>query len=537
MTPPIDIRPDHLETVRAILREHLPRGVEVWAFGSRADWTTKDSSDLDLALEGDGPLDPGIVMALELAFEESLLPFSVDVVDIERVEEGFREIVFRGRVGLSYVSDGGSSYTDRGDMGFTKETTLGRVAEIVMGQSPPGSTYNETNNGLPFFQGVRDFGYRFAEPRVFCSKPSRVAQPGDILLSVRAPIGRVNVADRQCAIGRGLAIVRPRANEDSRYLEFVLRSIKSTWHAIEGSGSVFGNATKRDLESLPVRWPGFGRERAAVAQVLGAIDDRIELNRRMNATLEAMARALFKSWFVDFDPVRAKMEGRGPGLPPEIAELFPDRLVESELGEIPEGWEVRTLGSCFELTMGQSPPGHTYNDAGIGLPFFQGRKDFGFRFPRRRQYCNEPTRIARPDDTLVSVRAPVGDINMAFERCCVGRGLAALRHRSGSPSYTYYSALAMQLALQTFEGTGTVFGAITKGQFNGKLVLEPPADLVTAFDAFAGPTDDQIRTTASSLEGLTQVRDTLLPKLVSGEVRLPATLVERYGEPAAPTAA
>jgi len=184
------------------------------------------------------------------------------------------------------------------------EVFLGDVAEIIMGQSPPGETYNERGDGIPFFQGVADFNYRHPTPRVYCSAPSRVARPGDIMLSVRAPIGRVNVANRECAIGRGLAIIRPKAPEDGRYLEFTLRIMEPIWMAIEGGGSVFGNATRRDLETLRVLWHESEYERRAIAHILGTLDDKIELNRRMSETLEQMARALFKSWFIDFDPVR-----------------------------------------------------------------------------------------------------------------------------------------------------------------------------------------------------------------------------------------
>ncbi len=196
------------------------------------------------------------------------------------------------------------------------EVQLREVADIIMGQSPPGETYNEHGDGLPFFQGVADFGYRHPTPRVFCIAPSRIEAPGDILLSVRAPIGRVNVADRRCTIGRGLAIVQPKVLKDGRYLEFALRLLAPTWQAIEGSGSVFGNSTRRDLETLRVPWPKKESDRWAIAHILGTLDDKVELNRRMSKTLEAMARALFKVWFVDFEPVRAKNGGQlAPRLP------------------------------------------------------------------------------------------------------------------------------------------------------------------------------------------------------------------------------
>ena len=423
---PIDVSPTNLVTVRQILQQHVPK-LEVRAFGSRVGWTARATSDLDLVLMTDAPLPIGQMVALKAAFTKSNLPFRVDIVDWASMSESFRRVIQREYVVMQLRI--GSEQVDVPKK--RREVALGEIAELVMGQSPPGSTYNNVGDGLPFFQGVKDFNYRYPTPRVFCSEPARIAQPGEILFSVRAPIGRVNVADRECATGRGLAIIRPRVPSDARYLEFVLRHMDSNWDVLESGGSVFGNATKRDLQSLPLSWPGDDSERQAIAHILGTLDDKIELNRRMNETLEAMARALFKSWFVDFDPVRAKMEGRDTGLPQDIADLFPDRLVASELGEMPEGWRVGQVEHGFEIIMGQSPPGHTYNDTGDGLPFFQGRSDFGFRYPKNRKFCTAPQRIAQPWDTIVSVRAPVGDINMVWERCCIGRGVAALRPRSG----------------------------------------------------------------------------------------------------------
>lgn len=267
-------------------------------------------------------------------------------------------------------------------------------------------------------------------------------------------------------------------------------------------------------------------EQRRIAGMLGALDDKIALNRRMNATLEGMAQALFQLWFVDYEPVRAKMIGRWrrgeslPGMPAELWDAFPNRLAATELGDAPVGWDVRALSECFNLTMGQSPPGRSYNDDGEGMPFFQGRAEFGFRYPQNRRYCTEPKRLAEPDDTLVSVRAPVGTINMAYDRCCIGRGLAALRHKSGSASYTYYAIDALQPAIQQYEQTGTVFGAISKRQFEELPALEPPPEIVSAFDAYARHFDERIRLNTAQSRALTALRDTLLPRLVSGELRV-----------------
>ena len=296
------------------------------------------------------------------------------------------------------------------------------------------------------------------------------------------------------------------------------------------SGSVQLNYGPTHLKQVWLSIPPLPEQRA-IAHILGTLDDKIDLNRRMNETLEEMARALFKSWFVDFDPVRAKIDGRWqrgqslPGLPAYLYDLFPDRLVASELGEIPQGWEVKPLGECFNLTMGQSPPGSTYNDEGNGLPFFQGSTDFGFRYPERRRYCTAPIRIARPDDTLVSVRAPVGAINMAWERCCVGRGVAALRHKGSSSTYTYYAISGMRQELEQYDHTGTVFGAITRKQFETLPMTEPAPELIDSFESLTLSLDKHIRSNTAESRALAAQRDALLPKLVSGEVGVGESMI------------
>jgi type I restriction enzyme S subunit len=285
------------------------------------------------------------------------------------------------------------------------------------------------------------------------------------------------------------------------------------------SGSAQPSLNRNYIYPIPIRVPK-PAEQQAIAAVLGALDDKIELNRRMNATLEAMARALFQSWFVDFNPVRAKMDGREPnGLDPATAALFPEHLEDSPIGHIPKGWKAGTVDEGFNLTMGQSPPGVTYNGEGNGLPFYQGRTDFGFRFPTRRIYCTTPTRYAKPGDTLVSVRAPVGDINMANEDCCIGRGVAAVRHKTGAPSFTYHSIANLYPDFARFEAEGTVFGSITKDSFEKLPFVIPPDEIVAAYERQAGPLDEQIQILEVQSRTLATLRDTLLPKLLSGYLR------------------
>ncbi|TRZ54353.1 restriction endonuclease subunit S [bacterium] len=242
-----------------------------------------------------------------------------------------------------------------------------------------------------------------------------------------------------------------------------------------------------DLAKLKVPHPLISEQRA-IAEVLGSLDDKIELNRRMNDTLESMARAVFRQWFVD--------------------------------GQDAKGWKVGTVGDDFNLTMGQSPPGETYNEDKVGMPFFQGRTDFGFRFPTNRIYCSAPTRFAKPGDTLVSVRAPVGDINLAAEKCAVGRGVAAIRHKTGSRSYTYYSMHLLEDEFNRFEAEGTVFGSINKADFQALKVKIPPPEKILKFEEICYPIDQQIENNEKQSRTLAALRDALLPRLMSGEVRV-----------------
>jgi type I restriction enzyme S subunit len=322
-------------------------------------------------------------------------------------------------------------------------------------------------------------------------------------------------------LGQRMVLLRPNpSTADFRFLRYWLNSPAMVLH-IHGhrDGTVAERLNLPTIRGLPVALPPLP-EQHAIAHILGTLDDKIELNRRMNETLEAMARALFKSWFVDFDPVRAKAEGRDPCLPKHIADLFPDRFEDSELGEIPAGWVVGSVDDEFDLTMGQSPPGETYNEVGEGLPFYQGCADFGFRFPTLRVYCTSPTRFAKAGDSLISVRAPVGDINMASEHCAIGRGVAAARHKTASRSYTYQFMKSLDEVFARFEAEGTVFGSIGKKDFHAIPCAIPSRELVLAYEARVSALDNRIEGNERESRTLAALRDTLLPRLISGELRV-----------------
>jgi len=297
---------------------------------------------------------------------------------------------------------------------------------------------------------------------------------------------------------------------DNLFVYYLARSVNFRKYAIKSMTGTSGRQRVQisAIENYKFELPHLN-EQKRIAHILGTLDDKIELNQRMNETLEGIARAVFTSWFVDFDPVRAKMAGEPYPLPDEIMALFPDRLVESELGLIPEGWDVGKLGDEFNVVMGQSPPGSSYNEEGRGISFYQGRTDFGFRYPSQRVYCTKPKRFANAGDTLISVRAPVGDINMAKERCCIGRGVASVRHKSGSAAYTYYAMLELKRRFKQFEAEGTVFGSINRNDIENIEIVIPCNEIMINFDNKLRSLDEEIQLSYEQNANLNSLRELL----------------------------
>lgn len=283
------------------------------------------------------------------------------------------------------------------------------------------------------------------------------------------------------------------------YARYLFRDISFRREVYQlATGDIRFNISQESLANIEIEIPNTATQKQ-IAQILSSLDDKIELNLQMNQTLEAMAQAIFKEWFVNFN---------FPG--------FDGELVDG----LPKGWRMGKLGEEFNLIMGQSPPGTSYNEIGEGMIFYQGRTDFGFRFPTNRLYTTEPKRIAKPLDTLVSVRAPVGDINMANEICCVGRGLSSVRHKSDAYSFTYYMMKNLEPVFNGFEGEGTVFGSINKSNFESIEIIVPSDEIVSEFEIVVNPIDDKILENTKQIQSLTQTRDTLLPKLMSGNLEV-----------------
>jgi type I restriction enzyme S subunit len=277
------------------------------------------------------------------------------------------------------------------------------------------------------------------------------------------------------------------------------------------SGSAVPSLNRNFIHPYKVNVPSDIISQKKIAEILSSLDDKIELNNKINQELESLAQLLFKRWFVDFE------------FPNENGEPYKSsggEMADSELGEIPKGWDLKTLKEEFNLNMGQSPKGETYNTKGDGLIFFQGRSDFGFRFPSIRMYTNDPKKIAEQFETLISVRAPVGDINMAETKCCIGRGLGSISHKEKLYTYTYYKILSIQDVLKSYDNEGTVFGSINKETLGNIKNIIPPISICKSFNDFCSVNDKLIHSNTKEIQELTILREFILPKLISGELQI-----------------
>ena len=530
----IDLNPKHFETVQHILAKYVP-GCEVRAFGSRVKWTAKDYSDLDLAVVGSKPLTLRQTGQLAEAFEESNLPIRVDVLDWHTISEEFKKIITEEYE----VIQGSEAVTANEESGtISKNSTtknnhwdVVKLGDVV--QINPRRTLKKKKKA--FHLAMKDVEVYKREIISHSSKEFRGSgtrfQNGDTLLARITPClenGKTVYVDclKSNQIGHGstefIVLSGIEDKTDNLFVYYLARDPGLRTFAIH---SMQGSTGRQRVDADSLRLFEFSlppiEEQRRIAHILGTLDGKIELNRQINETLDATARAIFKSWFVDFDPVKSKMEGRKPPcMDTEAAALFPSAFKDSSLKKIPHGWQITTIDEDFNLVMGQSPPGSTYNEDGEGMPFYQGRTDFGFRYPTQRVYCSAPKRFAEEGDTLVSVRAPVGDINMVKEKCSIGRGVAAIRHKSGSRSYTYYTMQSLKEIFSRYEAEGTVFGSINKTDFQTLSHLRPPDEIVETFERLVHPLDQTIENNENESRTLAQTRDTLLPKLLSGEIRV-----------------
>ena len=433
-----------------------------------------------------------------------------------------------------------------------EHVTLSELVKIRHGWPFRSEAFSQELTGRPIVVSIGNFnytgGFRFGSTatKEYREEYPREFEliPGDLLvvMTCQTPGGEIlGIPARTPGDGRiylhnqrmGKVVVRDSKRVDVAFLYWLFLSREFNRELVAtASGS-------KILHTSPSRIAAFGfdlpsiREQQGIAKILGALDDKIELNRRTNETLEAMARALFKSWFVDFDPVHANKAGRAPaGMNAATASEFPNQLTESPLGMIPEGWTVGPIGQAVRVAGGSTPS--TSNPA-----FWDGE----FAWTRPKDISDAPNKLLLatertvtqagldtissgllpPGAVLLSSRAPIGYIAYARIPVAINQGYIELVCNGDTQLTSLYVLHWLEFAMDEIKGRagGTTFPEISKGAFRTISTLIPPRSLLSKFDAAIKPNLDKVEVNARTSMKLKQLRDALLPKLLSGELRVP----------------
>ncbi|SEP66234.1 type I restriction enzyme, S subunit [Loktanella sp. DSM 29012] len=534
MTAKIDISPEQLAIVQGILKDHLPKGTLAWAFGSRVTWTAKPFSDLDIALEGAAPLPSDVLIDLEEAFEASDLPWKVDVIDLNAVSPEFRAIVERQRVPADW-----------------EEVELRRVADLLaqergisVGVMYPG---NDTPNGVPLIRagdiknGVIDPNIQFRISESIHKEYSRTELVGgEILITLVGNPGVVAIVPPEMKgwnAARAVAVVRLEDPEDNGFFRAAMAT-PSVQHTIRNVCNTTVQATLnlRDIKALELPWPE-KPVRDQISKIVAMFDDKIELNRRMNETLEAMARAVFRDWFVDFGPTRRKAAGEtdpaailggllpDPTQAPPLAALFPDNFGDNGL---PEGWAVGTIADIAQKLQNGGTPRRSEeifwkNGTIPWLTSGEVRQDFILDATNKITDAGlkgSSAKLIPSRCILVALYgATAGQVSMNKAALTTNQAICAVLPNEQN---RYFLFLTLKASVEDMENraVGSAQQNISKKAVEDTKCLLANKTIVGNFDSLVQPVFDLIFANLEENQTLAATRDLLLPKLMSGDLRL-----------------
>ena len=383
-------------------------------------------------------------------------------------------------------------------MSEVKTCELGDLIEFQRGYDLPKSEFRDGPYPVQSSNGI--LGYHI---------DYKVEGPG-ITIGRSGTVGIPHYLNENFYPHNTTLFVKDFKGNDRKYIYYLLKHLKLNDFK---TGSGVPTMNRNHLHPLKVNAFIDKNYQVKLSSILSILDQKIALNNQINEELEAMAKTLYDYWFVQFD---FPDENGKPYKSSGGKMVYNDQLKR----EIPEGWGVEKLENIANITMGQSPKGTSYNEVGEGMLFFQGSTDFGWRFPVARQYTTEPSRIAEEDDILLSVRAPVGTLNIADTRCCIGRGLAAINSKVGANSYIFNVMQDFKKLFDMMNSVGTTFGSITKDDLYSLKLIYPPNELLMKFDKSVNSFDREIKNRSRQNQELSQLRDWLLPMLMNGQVRV-----------------
>ncbi|MDY7091555.1 MAG: restriction endonuclease subunit S [Acidobacteriota bacterium] len=412
---------------------------------------------------------------------------------------------------------------------LASEITVGHVGRMASRYVEAGIPFLRSLNVEPFRINLGDL--KFIPPEFHSDLGKSSLVPGDVVVVRTGKPGACAVIPKSLPVANcsDLVIIRCAENLDPQFLCGYINSVAS--HHVRASlvGAVQQHFNVGAARRMIIRFPPL-RDQRAIAHILGTLHEKIELNRRISETLEAMARALFKSWFIDFDPVRAKSEGRGSGLPAEVADLFPESFEESELGELPKHWSVSRIENIAQVSGGSTPStkiprfwketGHLWATpkdlSGLSAPVL---------FDTARRISDEGlsqigSGLLPKGTVLLSSRAPIGYLAIAENPTAVNQGFIAMEPKGAvSNLFLLFWARAAKATIIS-RANGSTFLEISKRNFRSMPIVLPPAEIMDAFDRRVRSLYGRIVLCCRESVALNELHDSLLHKIFTGDLQV-----------------
>jgi type I restriction enzyme S subunit len=408
---------------------------------------------------------------------------------------------------------------------MNKKVKLGEIVKIAGRVGWKGYTVEDLRDEGPWVIGANDITI---DNRLVLAKAKHISREkyeespeikielNDILIvKVGSTIGKVAIVNKdigEACINPNSVILKNCKINPSYLYYYLISSAGQSFLRNNSSASAQSALNQLTLKEMLIDIVE-EKQQENISSILNNLNLKIELNNRINTELEAMAKTLYDYWFVQFDfPDKNGKPYKTSG----------GKMVWNEelKREIPEGWEDGELKDIANITMGQSPPGESYNEAEEGMIFYQGCTDFGNRFPTVRKFTTEPTRFAKEGDILLSVRAPVGTLNISKEDCCIGRGLAALNSKDNCIAYLFGVMVNLKQIFDRRNVDGTTFGSITKDDLFSLKVIKPEKSILKQYHSIINPAFEKQNKLELENIKLTELRDWLLPMLMNGQVKV-----------------
>jgi type I restriction enzyme S subunit len=417
--------------------------------------------------------------------------------------------------------------------------SISECADVIGGGTPSTKNPDYWDGNIPWI-APKDLsnnkdkyisnGERFITQLGLEKSSAKLLPENSLLFSSRAPIGYLAINTKPVATNQGFKSLILKDGFDVEFFYYLFKN-KTEYIKSFASGSTFQEVSGSVVKNLSFLIPP-KQEQKRISNILSKLDSKIELNQKMNENLEEIAKTLFKSWFIDFDPVKAKAEGKPTGLSQEISDLFPDSFEDSELGQIPKGFKVDSVDNQYDISIGKTPPRKeskwfTENQQDIPWASIKDMGDAGVYINETSEFLTNEAikkfniRVIPKNNVILSFKLTVGRVAILQQDMCTNEAIAHFVPKKDDLDKSFTYCLLKSIRYESLSSTSSIATAVNSKIIKAMQCIFPSKSLLIAFNDLCNPIFNKIETNVSEIETLISLRDTLLPKLISGELKIP----------------